>query len=1250
MNPATSRTCRSALAVAPTLALLPCAVALAQPYLISNVPMVVPSALEPNITLSLDDSPGMANAFPLGDAFGPLAAVNGVATSGGTAPANTRRFKSSTFNPLYYNPNIRYLVPANAHATATTFTGALINGYYENGSSWQVNLSNGYRPTLSYNASGTSQQFAEHACADLPTLSNTWTCIAGTPSPANAVTTGTAAYYATFNTSTCNLASSADVNNDGCYSLIVIRSSTATYTIPAIGTPNNGRPDCATVSGITTCTFAQESQNFANWYSYYRTRHLAMVSAAWRVMSDPTLIGTRVAWQALNACNSFAANNTCPTETISSASNPPSRSNLIDEYSATRRDHLQGWLRALRPAAANASPAAPLRTALRRAGEYYSSSASINNPYLLFPQSSATPNPEYACRPNFHLLIAGGSYDDADNGGYCSGAACGNTDGSARTLPPPDNASYSAPRPYTDGNSNSLADAAFHYWATDLRAGTGMPNVLLPYYRDRSGGNAGAQYWNPKNDPARWQHMVNFTVGVGTGASLNDPSIPWTGNAFGGAGFANLLSGAAAWPATTAGTSGRMYDLWHAALTSRGEFFSAETPEQIVNAMTAALSRTIDQSDVGASLAANSTRLTTESMLYQASFSTGCFSQACGNTTDWTGRLRAIRVNTDGSLGAQLWDATDAGRIPAAASRRIFTSSANTTPIDFTWAALGSAGLQSRLGDENTLNYLRGDQSNELANGGPFRDRSVRLGDIVNSEIAFAGKEDFGYDALIDAANLASAASVAGLAYPAYLQSKSSRTKLVVVGANDGMLHGFDADTGDEKFAFVPRALLLDPVSSSDPRSNLVRLAEAGYTHRFYVDGSPWIGDYWNSGTSTWRTAVVGTTGAGGKGVFALDITAPDSMSAANVLWDLDGQSDPNLGFTIGQAVIGRLSDGHFYAFFGNGYRSANECPVLYIVRLHDGQVRSIPTGGRSLTAVCTDSNGLGRPSLYDMHAAGAQGYRTTDFVYAGDLQGNLWRFDLRNVNLANNPATGAAVQRMFTARNASSQVQPITGTIEIGAPPSGVTGDPMPAMLWFGTGRWFAVDDRTDTTAQTMYGFVDRFATGGNANTAKVARSNLVAQTINLSGSDAGRVTGNAVTYTGNSSNDGWYLDLPRGGERMVGLPLIQSGRLIFSTLIPNDDRCVGGGTSSILAVDPYNGTGLSQRIFLSDPAVDFIGSTVGIVRNLVYIGTGSRAYLYAGGTTAAGQGGSTIQYEEIRPTAQTGTRGRASWREILK
>jgi type IV pilus assembly protein PilY1 len=628
---------------------------------------------------------------------------------------------------------------------------------------------------------------------------------------------------------------------------------------------------------------------------------------------------------------------------------------------------------------------------------------------------------------------------------------------------------------------------------------------------------------------------------------------------------------------------------------------------------------------LGGALSTNASRLAVEARLFQASF----------DTRDWSGRLRAMAVDRNGALGAAVWEAT----IPAAAQRRIFTSSAAGAAIEFTWQALVAAGMQAAIGDGDLLNYLRGDQSREASPGQPagFRKRGVRLGAIVNSQIALSGGEDFGYEALVDTADLASPASAAGLAYAAYLRAKAGRTRLALVGANDGMLHAFDAASGAEKFAYLPRTLLAEPVSATDPRSVLVRLADPASAPRFYVDGSPFVGDaYWGG---AWHTVAVGTTGVGGRGVFALDITDPEAMSAGKVLWDIDGRTDANLGYPVGQAVIGRLHDGNFYAVFGNGYRSANGCPVLYLVRLPDGQLRRVPTGGRSLGDACAAPNGLGRPSLHDVHERGSAGHRTTDYVYAGDLRGNLWRFDLRQVNLQNDPPTGVGVERVLVATDAAGLPQPITGPIEIGAAPAAVaqagTG-PRPAALWFGTGRHLAADDRGDPSRQSVYGIVDRFD-------GPLAGGDLQRQTISVASGLAGVVGGASVDYTGAAAGrrqHGWVIDLPRPGERLIGWPLVRQGRLLFASLLPDGDKCFAG-TSSIFAVDPFDGVGLARRIFAGDPAADFIGSTAGIVQDLAYVDVGARAYLFAAG--------GALQLERIEP-APGGTRGRASWREVFR
>jgi len=1214
----------------------------AQDVVPSQVPMVLPSALPPNIVLTLDDSPGMANAFPLGPDFVLLASGNGVATNGAAAPANARRFKSSTFNPLYYNPSVSYIVPNGALSSATSFSAALVNGYYTgNQSGWTIDLSRNYRPTLSYapafNNSGNTQVFADHAAADLAAIGGA------------SATSGVRAYYYIYDVSLAGC--SRSVSDDNCYRLQQVSAS--------------------------------EEQNFANWYSYYRTRHLAMVSSAWRVMSDQELVGTRVGWQALNSCNSFAAGSTCPTNTASPSNNPPDRSNLIQEFTSARREDLRGWLRAVRPAAPNTSPispAAPLRDALRRAGNYYSSSGSTNNPYLEYPQVTfdASTNREYACRPNFHILMAGSAWDDTGTS-YCSGANCGDKDGTNQTFPISTvngTASYSPAAPYRDGspaNSNSLADIAFHYWVTDLRSNLAN-DKLLPYYVDRAG-SLSQQDANPKNDPARWQHMVNLVVGVGLGRALNYTGPNTTPPANWG---------------DTAQASGKLFDLWHAAVNSRGGFFGADTPGQIVDALTASLSRvaplnrnangTVNFS-VGAALATNSTRLTTESALYQAQF----------RVDDWTGRLARIPVDSSGALQCSL-EGTPAcveasSLIPAHDARNIVTSSgALRSGVAFNQAGLAALGVWTALGADDTaraavLNYLRGDQSNEGTSSGQFRVRSARLGDIVNSDIVFAGKENFGYQNLspdnFDTNNLNTNS------YADFVATKATRQKMIYVAANDGMLHGFDAERLVERFAYVPRALLLERVSVGDPRPALAQLSDQNYNgaHRFFADGSPWVGDAClkspasNCTSTDWRTVLVGTTGAGGKGVFAIDVTAPASFSTANVLWDMAGEGDPDLGYVVGQPVIGRLRDSNYYAIFGNGYSSERGCPVLYLVNLTTGSIRRLSAtegnlGSGNGTSECSGARtGLGRPSLFD-----ADKDRVTDAIYVGDTLGRLWKFDVSSTDPANwgvFTRSGNAAVPLFTARNKCGGVQSITGLIEIGAPPPGQA--PTGAMLYFGTGRFLAQGDRADETRQTFYGIFDRnssTAALNNPGTATSGETPCTSPAVTDSNGDLSKreglqeqilgtldannrreITSNtAVNYTSNQKNLGWYIDLPIAGERMVTAPTLLGGRVVFPTLVPTADACDGGGYSMIVAVDPFSGKKTVRNIFdyanTGTITYDSFKMAVGVVKNVVAIDAGSRVYLFAGGSS------SNVEVIQTRAVEQTGgaVRGRVSWREIVK
>ena len=275
--------------------------------------------------------------------------------------------------------------------------------------------------------------------------------------------------------------------------------------------------------------------------------------------------------------------------------------------------------------------------------------------------------------------------------------------------------------------------------------------------------------------------------------------------------------------------------------------------DQLESAFDLVLSRTASASAV----ATNTTRLDTSTLIYQAQF----------RSDDWTGKLLAYRLQPNGTLGALQWDA--ANLIPAPNARAIYTRDGAVPGaaggVEFLWSDLGTAhqaalnqrpdGTVDTLGDERVL-WLRGDPAQEQDGGGVFRNRSVVLGDIINSDPQFVGGLNFGYESL-------PVGTPGRNTYAAFRRSKISATTgaplqpMMYVGANDGMLHAFDATTGAEHFAYVPSTLIPELNELSDP----------GYRHRYFVDGQTAVGDAFinRGGTDQWATVLVGTTGAGGK-------------------------------------------------------------------------------------------------------------------------------------------------------------------------------------------------------------------------------------------------------------------------------------------------------------------------------------------------------------------------------------------------
>ena len=331
-------------------------------------------------------------------------------------------------------------------------------------------------------------------------------------------------------------------------------------------------------------------------------------------------------------------------------------------------------------------------------------------------------------------------------------------------------------------------------------------------------------------------------------------------------------------------------------------YFLVTNALKLGDQLSAAFAEIIKRTGSASSASVNTGSISSDTRVYQAKFSSG----------DWSGQLLSFPVNSaDGSLLPAEWDAAQKLNGQTADSRVIITTNADTgNAVPFRWGSIGAtrqAQLQPAPSDgrgQNRLNFVRGDNANEQAQGGVFRDRPTKLGDIVSSSPVFVGKPAFNYSDTLESQP-----------YSAFVTANANRPKIVYVGGNDGMLHGFDAGTGagmgQERLGFIPGAVF----------SNLIELTKPTYTHKFFADGTPTIGDAFYA--SAWHTVLVGGLNKGGKSIYALDVTSPGGFSEASAStvrrWEY---TNPDLGYTYSRPAIVRMHNGKWAAVFGNGYNN----------------------------------------------------------------------------------------------------------------------------------------------------------------------------------------------------------------------------------------------------------------------------------------------------------------------------------------
>ena len=969
----------------------------------------------------------------------------------------------------------------------------------------------------------------------------------------------------------------------------------------------------------------QERRNFANWFSFYRARHLAAKAAVGSAISQ--IRGVQIGLYTIQERIKQ------PVLKVKVGSYPDETNTLLNLLCGMTN-----------------SGGTPLHQALRDVGRYYDNDDGYSG-NLEGDDTTLTGNPWYAndqggsCQQSFAILMSDGFW----NGSSPSVGDIDKNQG-APFQDHPTNAGTSY--------SNTLADVAHKYYNDDIV--NDLDNDVPTNFRDSN----------------NRQHMVTYTVAFGVQGTLDPASYDL---------FNPVSPTYPIWPDpfSCSNCQKQIDDMWHASVNGRGIYLSAEDPTTLVTSLTDVIQNVIARIGSGASVSINGEELHAGTVMFQSSYS----------SDGWTGDVKGYEVVTptnqqsgekvgDIRFDKPLWSASfklgdilpkanpdwtdepDWSRTSWDTGRYIATYDPGTgVGKKFRYNELTTnqrAFLPGATAAEITekINYIRGDNSLEEDKvGGKYRRRFSKIGDIVHSSPLYQG----------------------------YIDGSGDDYGVIYVGSNSGLLHAFYAGKtngdaadkalrGKELFGYVPNHVF--------PRLN--ELTRPAATHQFYVDSTPFVRD---TGT---QKMLIGGLGRGGKGVYALDVTDPLTHTEANVaswvLWEYPRDNTPQaqkdaLGYTYARPFMVKSNDADidWVVLLGNGYDSKDQCPALFILNAHtktEGGV-TIPAGSSveiikaSTTATCTgDCNGLSEPLPVDV-----DGNFTVDYVYAGDLRGNIWKFDLTSDDhtewrVFHETNTGD-VAPFFSARGPRNKIQPITITPSLMKHPQ---SDKPGFMIVFGTGKYLHTDDMDPpvdpsySTTQTIYGLWDygdshvspdpnhplkdrredlgTLQRSGSGNTLSNLDTDISLQeqvedfyqevhffscpaadpadpptTVSTTDVSDPAVSGcteefsrflrviskepvdwktepdgdpgqNDNPITSESNNVGWYFDLPHttNRERVIRSGLIRDGKYVVITSIPRSSPCSAGGDSILHEMDAATGGRLytAQFDIDLDAAVD--------------------------------------------------------------
>lgn len=855
---------------------------------------------------------------------------------------------------------------------------------------------------------------------------------------------------------------------------------------------------CPTPFNNTSCNAtyvnseaAAVQQNFANWYSYYRTRNLLSRTALTRAFGS--ISGdVRVVWQTING--DF------------STSPPALRGRPIQKAVGTWRSNFYNWIYSV-----TTTGSTPNRRALIEAGKVFERSLTTNNmnPYWELTPDGPDPGQNLSCRKNFNMQVTDGYWNEGDPtlpSPFRNGETSV-TFPDARTFSTSDAVSRIFWDVQGSTYQSSMANIAFHYWARDLQPL--LANNVTPFIPDKSTGVTGSQpllagegpldnpeiYFNPVNDPATWQHVSQFMVTLGVAGTLDYPAdlLPLRkGTA--------TSAGSVGWPLPSNNAAPGVDDTWHAAINGRGSYFSASNPQQLVQTLSDVLASIIAQSAASTPITISLPLITAGTTGYAASY----------QSTDWSGSVTRhnLDANSDPVI-PPVWDAaclltggscsstgTTVAQARAPNDRRIITSegkpgtgkvfrwgslstqqqdrlNANPTSIDLTAVPPALPYVSDGLGSAR-VDYIRGDRTRESAGTPRFRTRGSLMGAVIKGEPVYVSSPTSGFRDIFPVGSPEQLA-YPGKSYANFQMENRGRQATVYVGANDGMMHAFDAGSGIEQWAYVPNAVIenLRLTQSTDVAAGLTTT----------VDDAPQQIDAFINGQ--WRTYLIGSLRLGGRGVYALDVSNPDPGSetaAASIVpkWEFTNIAPSggggvdcttgarfcsSLGYTYDSVSVARLEYQDKWAVIvSSGYfpedpaDPASADPAakrtsLLVIDLETGtlikEVRTpAPTSGVSF--------GLSTATVYDRGSN-----QIDDIAVAGDLAGNLWRFDLTG-----DPSTWKA-DLMFTSYGGGVAV----GDQPISFNPTAMR-DPVlrVPMFIFGTGKYIGKPDRTNNIPQQAY------------------------------------------------------------------------------------------------------------------------------------------------------------------------------------